>query len=743
MKKVFLLLILALFTVNTFATNVVSPEEAQQVAKNFMSERFGTERFSSSDFVLLHTEVDENGEAVLYRFQVGEQGFIMISATNLTTPVLAYSLESNYEGNETTKYLYEKYTNSIKFVKANPHAALMNTRDEWKQYADVEFKARKKSGESKAIKFLEPLVTTTWNQGKYYNQYCPYDTEAGGPDFDFRTPNGCVALNMINILNFHRYPSTGVGGVEREHPQYGKLSANFAQGVYNYDAMTNVIAGGYQGPFAELVYHCGLAVKMNYGPTGSGSISQEVPIAMYKYFGFANAQYVARESYNNDYRRWETEVLIPELDKHRPIYYSGRSSDYSGGGHAWIIDGYMQTDSVTYFHVNWGWGGKDNGFFRIENLMTTSYKSFSSDEATVINLVPLSNKTNKPATSFVRNTASKGSISDGAGDKKYAKNSERKWMIAAPNVKSYTFMFSKIKTEKDHDFITIYNGPTIESGIKAQYSGNYLMSATNVYWSQSIAIGLDGEPLPAAISVTADSVLVVFTSDDNDITDYGFEINYTTYSDAEATCPYMVNVNANNSIIASNPNGGQYRAQSICQWRFAGAPHLGLYDYTFREFDLKNGDVVEIYNNKNNNNPELVQRYDIKNPPKVGTTYKIYTNDVLVKFHSDNWLEGDGFKLEYWAMHDYAVNEYTGIKDISVFPNPATERVNVTFSTESAEKINFKLMDMTGKVLNIDEFAHDGGDFQYSTSVNHLAKGMYILQIQTEKGQVTKKITVN
>ena len=743
MKKVFLLLILALFTVNTFATNVVSSEEAQRVAKNFMSEKFGAERFNSSDLILQHTEVDENGEAVLYRFQIGEKGFIIISATNLTTPVLAYSLESNYVGNETTQYLYEKYTNSIKFVKANPHAALANTQTEWKRYSSADFKpAAKKSGDSKSLKFLEPLVTSTWNQSKYYNQYSPYDFNA--KEFnDYRTPNGCVALSMSNILNYYRYPNAGTGGIGNHtvsgHPEYGKLSANFAEGTYNYDAMTNSIVNGYQGTFAEMVYHCGLAVKMQYGPDGSGAQSSEVPTVMAKHFKYTIGQFkTLAGNYGGDYNKWESEVLIPELDKYRPLYYSGYSDSY-GSGHAWIIDGYMQTDSATYFHVNWGWGGADNGFFRIDNLLTTSFSSFSKNEGTIINLVPSGTVTNKPATSATRNTAIEGSISDGAGDKKYVKNSNRTWMIAAPNAKSYTFTFSKIKTEKDHDFITIYNGPTVESGIKAQYSGNYLMKAANDYWSKSFAMDFEGDTLPEPITVIADSVLVVFTSDDNDTVDYGFVINYSSELNVGPTCAAMSYPNSGWTLIASNPDDAQYRAQSTCQWRVSGGKFIDRYAFNFYTFDLKNGDFIDVFNNKNPIRPVLAYRFDAKNPPKIGEIFTVEANDVLFSFASDNWIEGNGFGIECAAQ---SVGEHIGIEDFSIFPNPATERINVKLSTESAESINIKLMDMAGKVLHIEEFTHSGGEFQYNTPVDHLSKGMYLLRIQTEKGQITKKIIV-
>ena len=120
MKKIYLLLILALFVANTFATNTIPSGEAQKVAESFLTKKMGITQLTFSDFKLQHTETDANGEAVFYRFQVGEKGFILISATNLATPVLAYSLETNYSDNEATKYFSEKYKNEIAYVKQNP-----------------------------------------------------------------------------------------------------------------------------------------------------------------------------------------------------------------------------------------------------------------------------------------------------------------------------------------------------------------------------------------------------------------------------------------------------------------------------------------------------------------------------------------------------------------------------------------------------------------------------------------------
>lgn len=46
----------------------------------------------------------------------------------------------------------------------------------------------------------------------------------------------------------------------------------------------------------------------------------------------------------------------------RPVVFCGQST---GGGHCFVLDGY---DGKGYFHVNWGWGGSSNGYFKVAIL---------------------------------------------------------------------------------------------------------------------------------------------------------------------------------------------------------------------------------------------------------------------------------------------------------------------------------------------------------------------------------------
>jgi hypothetical protein len=128
--------------------------------------------------------------------------------------------------------------------------------------------------------------------------------------------------------------------------------------------------------FATLMYHCGVSLEADYGPSASGA--DDPRDEMVKYFNYSsNAMLVNRSGFSTS--AW-INLLKSELDLRHPIWYTGSGSV----GHAFICDGYQDAD---YFHFNWGWGGSSDGYFYIGNLNPGWY-NFNENQFALINLVP-------------------------------------------------------------------------------------------------------------------------------------------------------------------------------------------------------------------------------------------------------------------------------------------------------------------------------------------------------------------
>lgn len=753
MKRFTLLASLLMFITLTYAVNVIPVEDAMRASKNFLTERVGATKANQLDLTLASTEYSSEGIPVAYRFNVGEKGFIIVSATDLASPVLAYSLESNFtEGTGADLYM-ENYNKQLSFLINNPQAA-RSDRNNWSHYLAADFTPNSPKGNP----CVEPLVTTRWTQEQYYNTACPYNPQCAY-SIDNRSYVGCVALTMANILYYYRYPDHGHGVVsyipkEYEGTEliytYPVQTVNYSQATYDYDAMTNQLEA-YDGELAKLLYHCGVSVRMSYGHDGSGSQSEYAMLALQDHYFFSDkAQFRSVSDVPAD--EW-LEMAKAELDARRPLFFSGQSA--SAGGHAWIVDGYSTVNDVTYFHVNWGWNGSDNGYYRISNMVSSGFGNFnvSGSNTMMTSLMPDSADIVKPAVSEKRVTASFGTISDGAGNMKYAQNSNRRWVLSCPDATAYRLQFAKLKV-KAGDKVIIYNGGTEASGIKEQYSGNYLMAACNDYQNlgDSIHAGFVGESLPAAITVNADSVLVVFTSTATSETDYGFVLEYkvTNFSKSACTDKTLTDGYAKLTDKPNNATGDDtYRASNVCEYTL-NLRFTNQLVCVFPKFDLKQGDFVDIYNQTSNSaqNKVLIGHFDIDNPPTQVYTYDVPTfnyggspmSKFIIRFASDNKDQGTGFEFEYYAKNT-GINQFDNV-EVNVYPNPATAYVNVEVSADEAQLFNAKVVDMMGKTVYTEEFGHNGGSQVYQIPVNNLSKGVYFLHLNSGNGSHVQKFIV-
>lgn len=312
-----------------------------------------------------------------YVFNVGNSGFVIISADDSFRPVVGYSLEGVFDAqNPSPEMMY--YLNSL---NQGRQAALRNAaqpaaevKAEWSALLNGKNMPSRNGGKASFY-----LVNTKWNQDYPYNKFCPREENGA------RTYAGCVATAMSQVMNYWKHPTHGRGQHSYVHYQFGELSADFSSAEYDFDNMPNSISATspveYIDAIATFMYHCGIAVDMGYSSDGSGAYSQDVPEAVLKYFGYSNC---CRLFSRNAYSLEEFQSMLKDqFDLGWPCYYSGQDEN-GGGGHAFVCDGYDDNDM---FHFNWGWSGSGDGFFVIDGLDVSSY-AFNSDQAFIANFVP-------------------------------------------------------------------------------------------------------------------------------------------------------------------------------------------------------------------------------------------------------------------------------------------------------------------------------------------------------------------
>ncbi|MEI7595832.1 MAG: thiol protease/hemagglutinin PrtT [Bacteroidota bacterium] len=377
MKKstFFIPLLLCIISFNLNAKSI-NAEKAKQAAVNFLYQRSDITEKSDFSISLLKEIKDENTkEPLCYVFSLLPKGFVIMSADDNLQPVIGYSYEDDFIEFASPSFnaWMNGYYKQISFALQNK--SIDNSKNN--AWAELENKSGKKQLLDKA-----PMITTKWDQANNYNALCPLDSL--GPDGHALV--GCVATAMGQIMKFWNYPEHGNSGYAYQHippmfaNNYGKVEANFAITNYEWTNMPTKSNSTSKIAVSTLLYHCGVSVKMMYGPDGSGSFTDRVPSALAQYFSYSPAvKYIERSIYPNP--QWDA-MMMYQLNIGLPVLYSGSGP---AGGHAFVLDGYQDS---SYFHINWGWSGANNGYFYFTSL-NSGNGDFTGDQGAVVDIYPL------------------------------------------------------------------------------------------------------------------------------------------------------------------------------------------------------------------------------------------------------------------------------------------------------------------------------------------------------------------
>ena len=377
MKKLFFaLMVLAGIGIQAKPVNSTS---AKQVGCNYLLNATGLK--TQPELSLKYTYTSNDGTPTIYVFDIDQTGFILVSADDMVEPVLGYSFNGPFDINRVSPSFISwsnAYSEDIAAAvsQQNPLDAnyIQAASTEWQalQHNDISFYAQKDS------KDVDALVTSTWDQGYGYNEFCPeYSNGPGGHSY-----TGCVATAMAQIIRYWGYPSTGFGTSTYSHFRYGRQTAVHDSVIYDYANMPNAVnyysSSTQKQAVSLLCYHCGVSVEMDYQsvdkPDGSGAHTEDVADAI-KHFGY----FEARHAYLNDLgtEQWK-ELVRNEINNGRPILYRGVSGTY---GHAFVCDGYRASQDK--YHFNWGWSGYQDGYYTMSNM-----NGYTSGQGGIYNIKP-------------------------------------------------------------------------------------------------------------------------------------------------------------------------------------------------------------------------------------------------------------------------------------------------------------------------------------------------------------------
>lgn len=288
------------------------------------------------------------------------KGFTIVSGDDRLPEIVGYSSQGSYDENN----LPEGFISFMKAYQNLYNKVNLGDAEALKNLAEIKAWRNKKNASAASTSAVAPLLgNIEWDQTSPYNNMCPkYDSV-------HVAATGCVATAMAQVMAYYKYPKQLKADIPGYVNRWNGIPMEIPtitqeEGIYDWDNMLpkyNKEANATQqqkDAVAKLMYHCGAAVRMSYGPESGAAVSSS---KLAKYFGYdADLMMdLSRSSFTLD--KW-MQIIDTELAAGRPVLYGGQSSE---NGHQFICDG---KDENGLYHINWGWSGNQNAYFDLSIL---------------------------------------------------------------------------------------------------------------------------------------------------------------------------------------------------------------------------------------------------------------------------------------------------------------------------------------------------------------------------------------
>ena len=747
------MLMLALF-VGQLIASPVDVNTARQLSLKY-AQGNATKKVANLD--LAYTQTTESGANALYVFNF-EGGYLIMAADDVAQPILAFGEEGCFDANnipDGLAYYLRHYARQIEYAVNNSMTADPEISEQWEQIRryGVIRSERATRGD------VAPLISTNWNQDSPFNAYCP--TGQGGPGG--RAYAGCVATAMSMVMKRWNWPDHGQGSHSYTPSGYATQTVDFENAYYQWNNMPNNVNNSNYQAIALLMYHCGVAVDMQYGPQGSGAHSQDVPDAIFNYFRYTkSANRLDRDLYTRN--EWE-EILISNLQEGFPMYYSGAEGN---SGHAFVCCGYRESDRKFYF--NWGWSGFNNNYFAIDALNTYS-GNFNDYQGVIIDMIPdyvydglipavtdldvnaENAHSNVGVVSWTNPTTSlDGSTLENIEQVVLLRNDQE--IFSQANVTPGEVMTFEDNVP-DYDCYTyrIYFMSNGAKGRAAEFRYQYGPTCTWKVVGQTTNFqGWNGGKIQVKNrfgSVIQEVTMTGSTPISQQIAMPEGDVTFTWVAPNTAVTNMTINIkdSSNSSVYTFSGNSNQvpatlYTGNNDCagcqpptnltgeyQWTNEGFGTMLSWDYegepqSFKVYRSEDGVDYQMVATVDKTLREYLDIVDAGDYYYQVTAFRSYCESTPA------WVDDE---TDYIHVEVTSVSE-NGEAGLNVYPNPA----NTLMSVEAEGLQQVTICNVMGQVVKMQRCNEDG----VVINTADLASGMYTISVKTHQGTMTKRFSV-
>ena len=402
--KLYLLCALLLLYSPIFAQQV-SLETAQRVANMFLRNNMSAAMRSASA-----TNTTNSSASVIkpigkvaqspVMYAVSQDSvWVLVSADERVTPILAYSdanagaFPNEEDMPDGMKALLDWYEFQIQYLRDSTN--INATHEDWQEITSNYAVGEVTVGpllfrDGKENKWNQSGNNDTINNPKRdytYNKFCPvieFNDSVGGILIKgSHTLVGCVAVAMGQLMWYWQWPNITVVEDANGHTVIREYDwNNMPAEITNSTPVENVDA------VALLLREVGISVNMEYLIGGSGTSTGYIPDALDSKYHYHTSNVINR----NNYRRNLLDSVRANITKGYPVLYGGEKENANSthGTHQFIIDGYKKADfaSQPVYHINYGWGGKSNGYYYLDEINGEACTEYSLNQIAILNVYP-------------------------------------------------------------------------------------------------------------------------------------------------------------------------------------------------------------------------------------------------------------------------------------------------------------------------------------------------------------------
>ena len=374
MRKLLLFAIIIASFVSIQA-ETIDKNTAYEKAVSFMQQRNPSIRFNNNKAHKITGKSVEK-EQPYYVFNAeNNQGFVIVAGNDLVEPIMGYADEGSFD--------YENIPPALQFM--------LDLYAEEIENIDEELTTEGISSPRKVVSIprtsIKPFNPRRWFQTSPYYNMCPIDDGT-------RCSTGCLATAIAIAMGCFNWPekttaipayTTSTKGIYMKELEAWEIDWDNILDRYDYQFTSEQ-----SDAVAKFMLYVAQGIKADFSKEAVNAFISSAIYALINYFDYDSNLY---HVYSSDYDTVSdfADAVYAEISQGRPVVLDGFSlftPTSNNAGHAFVCDGYDQDD---LFHIDWGWRGYCNGYFRLTMLnpyRTTRNRNYSRNLGALFGFQP-------------------------------------------------------------------------------------------------------------------------------------------------------------------------------------------------------------------------------------------------------------------------------------------------------------------------------------------------------------------